>query len=137
MALHSNMVREEKPEQTLGRGLRRMYFGCKQCETVLVMGTAVFMEFVESIRKRGHHIRPRSQNGGDGRDRTADLLIANQSLSHLSYAPSAGAILAGSGWREKRGAGPSGCQRLSYAADLYGVNGSGMKPWAARFRKRF
>lgn len=25
--------------------------------------------------------------GGDGRDRTADLLIANQSLSHLSYAP--------------------------------------------------
>ena len=26
--------------------------------------------------------------GGDGRDRTADLLIANQSLSQLSYAPS-------------------------------------------------
>jgi hypothetical protein len=25
--------------------------------------------------------------GGDGRDRTADLLIANQSLSQLSYAP--------------------------------------------------
>ena len=27
------------------------------------------------------------QTGGDGRDRTADLLIANQSLSQLSYAP--------------------------------------------------
>ena len=26
-------------------------------------------------------------SGGDGRDRTADLLIANQSLSQLSYAP--------------------------------------------------
>ena len=26
-------------------------------------------------------------SGGDGRDLTADLLIANQSLSHLSYAP--------------------------------------------------
>ena len=25
--------------------------------------------------------------GGDARDRTADLLIANQSLSQLSYAP--------------------------------------------------
>ncbi len=25
--------------------------------------------------------------GGDRRDRTADLLIANQSLSQLSYAP--------------------------------------------------
>ncbi len=25
--------------------------------------------------------------GGDGQDRTADLLIANQSLSQLSYAP--------------------------------------------------
>ena len=27
------------------------------------------------------------RGGGDGRDRTADLLIANQSLSQLSYAP--------------------------------------------------
>ena len=27
------------------------------------------------------------QTGGDGQDRTADLLIANQSLSQLSYAP--------------------------------------------------
>ena len=30
-------------------------------------------------------------SGGDGRDRTADLLIANQSLSQLSYAPTNGA----------------------------------------------
>ncbi len=29
----------------------------------------------------------RGKCGGDGRDRTADLLIANQSLSQLSYAP--------------------------------------------------
>jgi hypothetical protein len=28
--------------------------------------------------------------GGDRRDRTADLLIANQTLSQLSYAPKAG-----------------------------------------------
>ena len=33
--------------------------------------------------------------GGDGRDRTADLLIANQSLSQLSYAPGETKILRG------------------------------------------
>ena len=41
------------PEQTLGRGLRRMYFGSNQRETVSVMGTAAFMEFVESIQSEG------------------------------------------------------------------------------------
>ncbi len=41
------------PEQTLGRGLRRMYFGTDQKETVSVMGTPAFMEFVESIRTEG------------------------------------------------------------------------------------
>ena len=41
------------PEQTLGRGLRRMYFGSDQQETVSVMGTPAFMEFVESIQSEG------------------------------------------------------------------------------------
>lgn len=41
------------PEQTLGRGLRRMYFGTDQKETVSVMGTPAFMEFVESIQTEG------------------------------------------------------------------------------------
>ncbi len=42
------------PEQTLGRGLRRMYFGNDGVrETVSVMGTAAFMEFVESIQSEG------------------------------------------------------------------------------------
>lgn len=41
------------PEQTLGRGLRRMYFGSDQQETVSVLGTPVFMEFVESIQSEG------------------------------------------------------------------------------------
>jgi hypothetical protein len=35
------------------------------------------------------------QTGGDGQDRTADLLIANQSLSQLSYAPRRFEILRG------------------------------------------
>ena len=41
------------PEQTLGRGLRRMYFGSDIPETVSVMGTPAFMKFVESIQSEG------------------------------------------------------------------------------------
>src|SRR5690606_8931659 len=41
------------PEQTLGRGLRRMYFGTDTRETVAVMGTPAFMEFVQSIQSEG------------------------------------------------------------------------------------
>ncbi len=41
------------PEQTLGRGLRRMYFGTDARETVSVLGTPAFMEFVESIQTEG------------------------------------------------------------------------------------
>jgi type III restriction enzyme len=41
------------PEQTLGRGLRRMYFGTDTMETVSVMGTPAFMDFVESIQSEG------------------------------------------------------------------------------------
>lgn len=48
-AAQSNIL----PEQTLGRGLRRMYFGGEIKETVSVMGTPAFMEFVESIQSEG------------------------------------------------------------------------------------
>ncbi len=48
-AAQSNIL----PEQTLGRGLRRMYFGADIPETVSVMGTPAFMEFVESIQSEG------------------------------------------------------------------------------------
>ncbi|MGD9583653.1 MAG: DEAD/DEAH box helicase family protein [Lysobacterales bacterium] len=41
------------PEQTLGRGLRRMYFGSDSPEHVSVMGTPAFMAFVESIKTEG------------------------------------------------------------------------------------
>jgi type III restriction enzyme len=40
------------PEQTLGRGLRKMYPGGLE-EYVSVVGTAAFMEFVESIKNEG------------------------------------------------------------------------------------
>ena len=41
------------PEQTLGRGLRRMYPGSDAEEYVSVVGTDAFMEFVESVKEDG------------------------------------------------------------------------------------
>ena len=41
------------PEQTLGRGLRRMYPESEAEERVSVVGTDAFMEFVESIQAEG------------------------------------------------------------------------------------
>jgi type III restriction enzyme len=41
------------PEQTLGRGLRRMYRGTNIEEYVSVIGTGAFMEFVEQIKSEG------------------------------------------------------------------------------------
>jgi type III restriction enzyme len=61
------------PEQTLGRGLRRMYFGTETAETVSVMGTPAFMEFVESIQTEGvsfEHVPM-----GDGAKRKEPLIV--------------------------------------------------------------
>jgi type III restriction enzyme len=41
------------PEQTLGRGLRKMYPGNEAEEYVSVVGTDAFMDFVESIQSEG------------------------------------------------------------------------------------
>jgi len=41
------------PEQTLGRGLRRMYWGEDVEEPLSVIGTDAFMDFVESIKTEG------------------------------------------------------------------------------------
>jgi len=48
------------PEQALGRGLRRMYFGEDQTEELNVVGTPAFMEFVESIKSEGVILEKRS-----------------------------------------------------------------------------
>jgi type III restriction enzyme len=47
------------PEQTLGRGLRRMFRGADVQEKVSVVGTPAFMEFVESIRSEGVELEVR------------------------------------------------------------------------------
>ena len=61
------------PEQTLGRGLRRMYFGSETPETVSVLGTPAFMEFVESIQSEG--VTFECVPMGAGADRAQSLLI--------------------------------------------------------------
>lgn len=61
------------PEQTLGRGLRRMYFGSDQRETVSVMGTPAFMEFVESIQTEGVNFEHVPM--GDGVKRKEPLIV--------------------------------------------------------------
>jgi type III restriction enzyme len=63
------------PEQTLGRGLRRMYFGSEERETVSVMGTAAFMEFVESIQSEGVTFERVSMGGPGGRQRQDSLVV--------------------------------------------------------------
>ena len=62
------------PEQTLGRGLRRMYFGSDQRETVSVMGTPAFMDFVESIQSEGVEF-DRVPMGGNVSARPDSLII--------------------------------------------------------------
>jgi len=50
------------PEQTLGRGLRRMFFGQDVEEYVSVIGTHAFMEFVESIKAEGVELEKRKMD---------------------------------------------------------------------------
>lgn len=53
------------PEQTLGRGLRKMYFGGLR-EQVSVVGTDAFMDFVESIQLEGVELERKPMGGGTG-----------------------------------------------------------------------
>ena len=52
------------PEQTLGRGLRRMYFGEDITEELNVIGTPNFMEFVEGITKEGVELEEKPMGEG-------------------------------------------------------------------------
>ncbi|MDO8528229.1 MAG: DEAD/DEAH box helicase family protein [Deltaproteobacteria bacterium] len=61
------------PEQTLGRGLRRMYFGQNVTEYVSVVGTEAFMEFVDSIRAEGVELERRRM--GEGSEPKTPIVI--------------------------------------------------------------
>ena len=52
------------PEQTLGRGLRRMYREVEVDEPLSVVGTDAFMDFVESIKSEGVELEYRKMGQG-------------------------------------------------------------------------
>jgi len=54
------------PEQTLGRGLRRMYREQPVQEKVSVIGSDAFMDFVESIKVEGVELEYQPMGGGSG-----------------------------------------------------------------------
>jgi type III restriction enzyme len=68
-AAQSNIL----PEQTLGRGLRRMYFGTDTTEYVSVVGTDAFMDFVESIQSEGVELERKPM--GEGTQAKAPIVI--------------------------------------------------------------
>lgn len=61
------------PEQTLGRGLRRMYPGTDTTEYVSVVGTDAFMDFVESIQSEGVELERKAM--GEGTKPKAPLIV--------------------------------------------------------------
>ncbi len=61
------------PEQTLGRGLRRMYRGQDVEEFVSVVGTDAFMDFVESIKSEGVELERKAM--GDGTKPKAPIVV--------------------------------------------------------------
>ena len=61
------------PEQTLGRGLRKMYPGFTEEEYVSVIGTDAFMEFVESIQAEGVELERKPM--GEGTKPKAPLIV--------------------------------------------------------------
>lgn len=61
------------PEQTLGRGLRRMYRDPNLPEIVSVVGTDAFMDFVESIKNEGVELERRKM--GEGGKPAAPIVV--------------------------------------------------------------
>jgi type III restriction enzyme len=61
------------PEQTLGRGLRRMYRTSDVTEYVSVVGTDAFMDFVESIKSEGVELEKKKM--GEGTEPKAPLVV--------------------------------------------------------------
>ena len=66
------------PEQTIGRGLRRMYFGTDTAETVSVMGTPAFMDFVESIQSEGVTLEYKPMGAGTKREESLIVEVDTQ-----------------------------------------------------------
>lgn len=61
------------PEQTLGRGLRKMYPDDDVIESVSVVGTDAFMDFVESIQSEGVELERKAM--GEGTDPKTPIIV--------------------------------------------------------------
>lgn len=73
------------PEQTIGRGLRKMY-SLETDEEVSVIGTEAFMDFVESIQAEGVVFERKPMGGGGGNNQIVvevDKENANKNLDEL------------------------------------------------------
>src|SRR3989344_4412595 len=69
------------PVHTLGRGLRRMFFGRDDVEEyVSVIGTPAFMEFVESIKMEGVELEKRKMGAGVGPITPIVIEVDNQNV---------------------------------------------------------
>ena len=68
------------PEQTLGRGLRRMYRDDDVTELTSVVGTDAFMDFVESIKNEGVELERRKMGEGTAPKTPIVVEIDNQNL---------------------------------------------------------
>ena len=66
------------PEQTLGRGLRRMYGEMDVPEYLSVVGTNAFMDFVESIKSEGVELEKRGMGQGTAPKSPLVLEVDNQ-----------------------------------------------------------
>ncbi len=68
------------PEQTLGRGLRRMYLGTDTTEYVSVVGTEPFMDFVESIKSEGVELERKPMGAGTAGHMPIIIEVDNQDV---------------------------------------------------------
>jgi len=70
------------PEQTLGRGLRRMYAGAgaDTTEYVSVIGTEPFMDFVESIKSEGVELERKPMGAGTAAHAPIIIEVDNENV---------------------------------------------------------
>ena len=69
------------PEQTLGRGLRKMYPGYEVEEYVSVVGTDAFMDFVESIQSEGVKLEREPMGEGTGPKTSVIVEVDNENTT--------------------------------------------------------
>jgi type III restriction enzyme len=108
------------PEQTLGRGLRKMYPGNTE-EYVSIVGTDAFMDFVESIQAEGVELERREM--GEGTKPKTPLIVevdnenTNKDIEELEIELP---VLSPRIYREYKNLGELDADKFSFQAVTYG-----------------